>query len=86
MHKQPPEVFYKKGVLKKKYLYESLFFNKVAGPRLATIFKMRLAQAFSRDIVKILRTPCYRIPPGDCFYICAHEWFYFLIARSIVTL
>ena len=37
--KQPPEVFYKKIVLKKfakftvKYLYQSLFFNKVAGLR-----------------------------------------------------
>ena len=37
--KQPPEVFYKKGILKNfakftgKHLCQSLFFNKVAGPR-----------------------------------------------------
>ena len=37
VHKQPPEVFYKKGVLKNftkftgKNLCQSLFFNKVAG-------------------------------------------------------
>ena len=37
LSKQPPEVFYKKGVLRNfskftgKHLYQSLFFNKVAG-------------------------------------------------------
>ena len=45
MQKQPPEVFYKKGVLKNfakfttKYLCQSLFFNKAAGVRLAIYFK-----------------------------------------------
>ena len=44
MQKQPPDVFYKKGVLKNfakftgKYLYQSLFFNKAAGVRPATLF------------------------------------------------
>ena len=48
MQKQPPEVFYKKGVLKnfakftKKRLYQSLLFNKVVGPRPATLLKRRL--------------------------------------------
>ena len=38
--KHPPEVFYKKDVLKNftkftgKHLYRGLFFNKVVGPRL----------------------------------------------------
>ena len=33
LQKQPPEVFYKKGILKfrKIRLWQSLFFNKVAG-------------------------------------------------------
>ena len=40
LEKQPPEVFYEKGVLRNfkkltgKHLYQSLFFNKVAGLRL----------------------------------------------------
>ena len=42
------EVFYKKGVIKNfakftgKYLYQSLFFNKVAGPCPATLLRKRL--------------------------------------------
>ena len=41
--KQPPEVFFKKGVLRiftkfiGKHLCQRLFFNKVAGPRPATL-------------------------------------------------
>ena len=41
--KQPPEVFYKKGVLKKlakftgRHLCQSLFFNKVAGSSLTAL-------------------------------------------------
>ena len=43
-----PEVFCKKGVLRNfvkftgKQLCQSLFFNKVVGPRPATLFKKRL--------------------------------------------
>ena len=46
--KQPPEVFYKKGVLKNfakftgKSLHQSLFFNKVVGFRPETLLKKRL--------------------------------------------
>ena len=46
--KKPPEVFYKKGVLRNfteftgKYLCRSLFLNKVAGLRPATLLKKRL--------------------------------------------
>ena len=54
------EVFCKKGVLKNfenftgKCLCQSLFFNKVAGLRPATIFKKEtLAQVFSREICEI---------------------------------
>ena len=43
MYKQPPEVFYKKGVLKNftkltgKHLRQSLFFNKDVGLTRATL-------------------------------------------------
>ena len=48
MQKQPPEVFYKKGVLENsvkftgRHMRRSLLFNKVAGLRLATLLKKRL--------------------------------------------
>ena len=48
-----PEVFYENGALRNftkftvKHLYQSLFFNKVAGPRHATLLKKKLAQVFS---------------------------------------
>ena len=46
--KQPPQVFYKKGVLKNfakftgKHLCQGLFSNKVGGLRPATLLKKRL--------------------------------------------
>ena len=48
LKKQPPEMFCEKGVLRnftkftRKHLCQSLFFNKVAGPRPATLLKKRL--------------------------------------------
>ena len=56
VQKQPPEVLFKKGVLKNfanftgKHLCWSLFFNKVANPQAPT-------QMCSCEISKILRTP-----------------------------
>ena len=47
--KQPPEVFYKKGIFKnftkftRKHLCQSLFFNKAADFRTATFLKKRLS-------------------------------------------
>ena len=62
--KQPPEVFYKKGVLKNfakftgKYLSQSLFLNKVAGLRPATLLKKRLwHRCFPVNFAKFLRAP-----------------------------
>ena len=62
--KQPPEVFYKKGVLKNfikftgKHLCRGLFFNKVENLRLATLLKTRLRhRCFPVNFVKFLRTP-----------------------------
>ena len=54
------KVFYKKGVLRTfekftgKHLCQSLFFNKVAGPRPAALSKKEtLAQVFSCEFCKI---------------------------------
>ena len=58
-----PEVFYKKGVLRNfakltgKHLCQSLFFNKVAGLRPATLLKRRLwHRCFLVNFLKFLRT------------------------------
>ena len=58
-----PEVFYKKGVLRNfekftgKHLCQSLFFNKVAGLRPATLLKKRLwHRRFPVDFAKCLTT------------------------------
>ena len=66
---QPPEVFYKKNVLKNftkftgNQLCQSLFFNKIAGLRPTTLLKKRLMTGF---FLWILRN--YRTPPCDCFW------------------
>ena len=58
-----PDVFYKKDVLRnfakftEKHLCQSLFFNKVAGLRPATLLKKRLChRCFPVNFVKFLRT------------------------------
>ena len=62
--KQPPEVFCKKGFLwnfakfTRKHLCQSLFINKIAGLRPATLLKKRLWRSvFPVNFVKFLRTP-----------------------------
>ena len=62
----------KKGVLRNftkftgKHLCQSLFFNKVASLRPATLFKKRLwHRCFPVDFVKFLRTTFYT--SGGCF-------------------
>ena len=73
--KQPPEVFYTKGVLRKftkftgKHLCQRLFFNKLADlrpARPATLFKKEsLAQVLSCEFfVKFLCTPFLQNPSG----------------------
>ena len=65
-----PDVFCRKDVLKNfakftgKYLCQSLFFNKVAGLRPATLLKKRLwHRCFLVNFAKFLKTPFfYRIP------------------------
>ena len=62
VQKQPPEVFCKKGVLRNfakftgKHLCQSFFFNKVSGPRTATLLKKRLWRSvFSCEFCEISR-------------------------------
>ena len=59
-----PDVFCKKGVLRNvakltgKQLCQSLYFNKVAGLRPATLLKQRLWHlCFPVNFAKLLRTP-----------------------------
>ena len=78
LEKQPPEVFYEKGVLRNfkkitgKHPCQSLFFNKVAGLRSATLLeKILWHRCFPVNLVKFLRTPFYGTPLNDCFF---GEW------------
>ena len=71
-----PEVFCKKAVLRNftkftgKYLCQSLFFNKVAGLRPATLLKKRLChRCFPESFVKFRSTP---------FFI-EHVWWLLLV-------
>ena len=64
IQKQPPEVFYKKGVPRNfakftgKNPCHNTFLNKVAGLRTATLLKKRLwHRCFPVNFVKFLRTP-----------------------------
>ena len=72
IQKQPPEVFYVKGVLRnfhktcRKHLWQSLFFNKVAGIRPATLLKKRLwHRYFPVSFMKFLRTPFLQTTSGQ---------------------
>ena len=52
----------------RKHLYQSLFFNKVAGLRPATLLKKRLwHKYFPVNFLKFLRTTFYRTPLDDWF-------------------
>ena len=69
-----PEVFYKKGVLRNfakfvgKHLCQSLFFNKVAGLRPATLLKKKLwHRCLPVNFEKFLRTPFLQNISGGCF-------------------
>ena len=64
LQKQPPEVFYKKGVLRnfakftEKHLCQRLFLNKVAGQRPETLLKKSLwHRSFPVNFGKFPRTP-----------------------------
>ena len=52
-----------------KHLCQSLFFNKVAGLRPATLLKKRLwYRCFPVNFAKFLGHLFYRTPPDDCFW------------------
>ena len=79
-----PEVFCKKGVLRKftefagKHLCQSPFFNKSAGLKPATLLKMRLwHRCFPVNFVK-LKLECLRTP----FYI---EYLRWLLLRVVLS-
>ena len=64
LQKQPPEVFYKERCsykfrkINRKHLCQSLFLNKVAGLRPATILKKKLwHRCFPVNLAKFLGTP-----------------------------
>ena len=69
----------RKGVLRNfakftgKYLSQVLFYNKVAGLKLATLLKKRLwHRCFPMNFAKFLRKPFHRTPLNDCFSTIQH--------------
>ena len=89
--KQPPEVLFKKGALRNfakftgTHLCQSLFFNKVAVLRHATLLKKRLwHRYFPVNFAKFLRTPFLQNTSGVCFrikrrYITKYLWYYSIL-------
>ena len=82
--KQPPEVFYNKTCPKNfakfrgKHLSQSLFFNKVAGLRPATLLKKRLwHRCFLVNFAKFLRTPFLQNTSG-CLLVHSKFQVFFL--------
>ena len=78
-----PEVFCKKDVLRNftkltgEHLCQSLFFDKVAGLRPATLFKKKLwHRCFLVNFVKLLRTP----------FLTEHLWWLLLLFLSVSLL
>ena len=76
LQKQPPEVAYRKGVLRNfvkftgKHLCRSLVLNKVAGLRPVTLLKKRLwHRCLPLNFTKFLKTSFYRTPLDDCFLV-----------------
>ena len=69
-----PDVFFKTGVLRnfakltEKHLCQSLYFNKVAGPRPATFLRQRFwRRCFPVNLAIFLRTPFLKNTSGGCF-------------------
>ena len=85
----------KKGVIRNfvkftgKHMCQSIFFNKVAALRYATLLKKRLwDMCFLVNIAKFLRTLFYRIRLGDCFCIsnkvlCFHERYVICLYKEL---
>ena len=89
LKKQPLELFCNKGVLRNfakftgKHLYQSIFFDKVAGIRPATLLKKRhWHRCFLVNFAKFLRTPSLTEHLGDCF--CSS--FYIVVTSGIILI
>ena len=81
--KQPPELFYKKSVLRNftqftgKHLCQSLSFNKVAGLRPATLLKKKLwYRCLPVNFVKLLRTSFLQNTSGQLILCFEHAQTY----------
>ena len=79
-----------KGVLRNftkftgKYLCHSLFFNKVAGLRPATLLKKRLWHScFPVNFAKFLRTPILQNSPGRLL-LCIKIWVLLMNVKRVV--
>ena len=99
IQKQPLEVFCKKGVLRNfvkftvKHLCQSLFLNKIAGFRSATLLKKRLwHRCFSVHFTKFLRSPFLQNTSGRLLLTIAiynnfiKTGFHFDIAKNYKSL
>ena len=90
IQKQSGKICSPRGVLEKdvlknfvkfieKHLCQSLFCDKVAGLRPATLLKETLVQLFSCGFFEISKnTFSYRTSPVTAFFICEPGWFLFL--------
>ena len=93
IQKQSPEVFYKKDVLKNsakftgKLMCQSLFLNKVAGIRPATLIRKRLWHScFPVNFAKYLRTPFLQNTPGRLLLVIAALRLYEIVQVSLFLL
>ena len=81
--KQPPEMFFKKVTLTNfakftgKHLCRSLYFNKIAGQKPATLLKKRLRwRRFPVNFAKLLTTTFLRNTSRDCFCVSVYPKFF----------
>ena len=69
-----------------KHLCQSLFFNKVAGLRPATLLKKRLwHRCFPVNFVKFQEHLFFRTPPGDCFCTFLNEMLILSIFNKLIV-
>ena len=84
VQKQPPEVFYKKGVCSSKfckYLCQSHFFNKVRGLRSAALLKrVSGTGVFLWNMRKFSEHLSYRTPPDH-----SHSWLHKSTSTVLLT-
>ena len=90
VQKQPPEVFYEKSDLRNfskltgKHPCQSLFFNKIAGLSLATLFKKRLwYRCFPVNFVNFLGTPSLQNTSGRLLLI--FSWFLTILPKMFFS-